>query len=149
MTEKNMIVETPVRIAREQATKTVADANAKFAELKQAYETSPEMRLQRDREQLERLRSDPYHLNKKLGGSAAARDEEQSLISRIAVAESKAESQRLNAAIAGEKIDLPGMIETTVNGQLPMRELISAVEPVLERGVRRQKPRKGARVNTG
>jgi hypothetical protein len=129
-------IQTPVQIAREQQAKQVSDANARLAELKQAYETSPEMRLQGDREQLQKLQSDPFHLNKKIGGSTAAQAEEQALVSRIAVAESRAEAARVAAAVAGEPIDLPGMIETTVNGQLPMRELISAVEPLLDRGVR-------------
>jgi hypothetical protein len=131
-----MTVETPVRIAREQAAKQVSDATAKLAELQAAYDQSPERQLDRDRDALEKLRSDPFHLNKKIGGSAAAQAEEQSLLSRIAVAESRAEAARLDAVIAGEKIDLPGMIETTVNGQLPMKEFVAAVEPLLERGVR-------------
>jgi hypothetical protein len=67
-------------------------------------------------------------LNKKLGGSAAAAAEEQSLRSRIAVAEAAAETARREAAVAGEKIDLPGLIETTTDGQLPMGEMISAVD---------------------
>ena len=74
------------------------------------------------------LQNDPYHLNKKLGGSAAAAAEEQSLRSRIAVAEAAAETARREAAVAGEKIDLPGLIETTTDGQLPMGEMISAVD---------------------
>jgi hypothetical protein len=41
-------VELAVQIARDQATKQVADANAKFAELQEAYNNSPEMQLARD-----------------------------------------------------------------------------------------------------
>ena len=48
--------------------------------------------------------------------------------SRIAVAEAAAETARREAAVAGEKIDLPGLIETTTDGQLPMGEMISAVD---------------------
>jgi hypothetical protein len=129
-------ISTKVQNDRDQAAKQVNDANAQFEKLKADFQSSPERQLERDREYLQKLRSDPDFLNKKIGGSTAARDEEQSVISRIAVAESRAEAARLDAAIAGEKIDLPGMIETTVNGQLPMREMIAAVEPLVEHGVR-------------
>jgi len=127
-------VELPVRIERERAAKQVDAANAKFEELKRIYANSADQKIARDRAALERLRSDPHHLDRKLAGNAMARDDEQSLIARIAIAESKAEAERLDRPTT-EKIDLPSLIETTTEGMLPQREMLVAVNDLKDLGL--------------
>jgi hypothetical protein len=144
-------VELPVARDRDQAAKQVTEANAKFAELKRAYAESSDQKIARDRAALERLRNDPYHLNKVLGGSAAARDDEQALRARIAVAEAEAarddprrslkatirDFKSLDAASVGEKLDQGvSTIETTFEGQLPQGDLAAAIEPLVEHGMK-------------
>jgi hypothetical protein len=134
LTTGTISVEWPVQAARDKAAAQVADANAKFAELQEAYNNSPEQKLARDRDYLNRLQNDPHHLGLKLV-STAAQNEEAVLRARIAAAERNLESERSARAIVGEKIDLPGMIETTTEGQLPMREMISVVDDLRALGL--------------
>src|SRR5262249_52951383 len=76
------------------------------------------MRIQRDRAELERLQSDPYHV----GGGNAAQNQEPALRARIRVAEGEAaEVQRLSRAEG--------------NDQLPAREMIAAVDDLRALGL--------------
>src|SRR5262249_38662660 len=87
------------------------------------------MRIQRDRAELERLQSDPYHV----GGGNAAQNQEAALRARIRVAEGEAaEVQRLSRA---EEKDPTATIETTMNDQLPAREMIAAVDDLRALGL--------------
>ncbi len=128
-------ISTPVQRDRDQITRQAADATIKLAELQKAYASSPEHKLARDRDRLAELQSDPYHLNRLVAGSAAARAEEQALRSNIAVIESQLESTRQDAALRGEKIDLPALIETTREGVLPQREMLTAVTDLRDLGL--------------
>jgi hypothetical protein len=60
--------------------------DAKLAELTAAYESSPQVRLDRAKAELERLESDPFHANKVLTSHAAQSDVAR-LKSQIALAE--------------------------------------------------------------
>jgi hypothetical protein len=132
---RSNMVELPVQLDRDRITQQAADATIRLEQLKDEYHNNPEMKLERDRARLQELQSDPFHLNKLVGGSNAARDEEQALRSNIAIAESKLEAERLDAAKRGEKIDLPALIETTTDGQLPMREMLTAVTDLRDLGL--------------
>jgi hypothetical protein len=133
-------IETPVQIDRDRAAKQVADANAKFAELQEAYNNSPEQKLERDRAALAAMENDPFHLGKKLAGSATAAANEQALRSRIAVAEAaiaavpQTDMERIDAVLAG-KADV-SMSEVTTDPQIPMRDFASGYGDILARGVR-------------
>ncbi len=112
-----------------------AAATAQLAQMKTDYEASPQRQLERDREQLARLESDPFHQNKQLS-SEAARQDVAAIKSRIAVAEAGAEAavaaqvltdaQRTALVIEG-KIDPHGP-SSTISGQIPLGDLGAAVE---------------------
>jgi hypothetical protein len=132
-------IETAVRLGREQAAARVEQANADYHRLLAEHRESPAALLERDREALNRLRNDPYHLNRMAAGSTAAANEERTLTARIAVAESRVpqtEAQRIDAVISGQA-DIIGP-DTSYGSQIPMRDLASGYGDVLARGVRPQ-----------
>jgi len=107
-------------------------ATAKLAEMKVAYDSSPEQQAARDRDYLKKLQNDPHHLDQKLGGSLAA----AAIQARIAQAEAaaaKTENERIDAVMRGENA-IAG--ETTSADQIPFKDLSGAVGDLIESGVR-------------
>jgi hypothetical protein len=119
---------------RDRITRAAADATAKLAELTKTYHDAPENKLARDKEALERLRNDPHHLNRRLT-SQMAQNEEAMLVARIADAEAKLESSRLDAALAGDKVH-PAAGDNTYGQMVPRAALDTAVGILVESGVR-------------
>jgi hypothetical protein len=130
-----MDVSIPVQHQRDQITKAAADATIKLAELQKAYNEDPKLKLERDRAHLADLRNDPYHLNKVLGGSTKAANEEAMLAARIYDAEARAERERL-AVPATTTAANPAAGEVTYGSQIPQRDLADAVSTLVEHGVR-------------
>lgn len=127
-------IPTPAAMSRERIARQSADATAKLAAMTKAYHDAPENRISRDRAELERLRSDEHFNNRKLT-SQAVRDEEAMLVARIADAEAKLESARLDTALAGEKAD-PTAGEMTFGQMIPRAALDSAVSTLVQSGAR-------------
>jgi hypothetical protein len=106
-------------------------ATAKLAELKAAYDSSPEQVAARERAELNRLQNDPDFL----GRPGAARDV-QNMEARVASLERSAEqseAQRIDAILRGENV---AGAETTTGDQIPRRDLATAMVGLMERGVR-------------
>jgi hypothetical protein len=121
---------TPAVRDRAALAKQASDANIKLTELQKAYAESPEMRIQRDRAELERLQSDPYLL------ARSAREIEvlEGRIRQNEAAVAQTEAERVDAIIRGE-MPIAGA-EITVGDQIPRRDLATAVGDIIERGVR-------------
>jgi hypothetical protein len=138
----NVLVDARIAGERAAAAQSVADANAAMARLQADYAASPDQRGARAREHLSRLQSDPYHLNKQIGGSAGAANEEAVIAAQVrqfeaeaqAAAEAFSEQHRLANAFAGV-VDQNG-VETTVGQQIPARDLTNGVQDILSRGAR-------------
>src|SRR5262245_46602787 len=97
--------------AERAATKAAADA--KMAELIAAHQNSPEVRLQRDRDELARLTGDPHTLDR-------SRREIEVLEGRIAAAQvavAQTEAKRVDAIIRGDA-PIAGA-EVTMGDQIP------------------------------
>jgi hypothetical protein len=107
-----------------------AAATAKLAELKAAYDSSPEQVAARERAELDRLQNDPSFLRR----PGAAHDV-KNMEMRVAALERSAEqseAQRIDAILRGEPATLA---EVTHGDQIPRRELASAMIGLVERGV--------------
>jgi hypothetical protein len=138
----NVLPDARVVAERDARAQSVREANEAMAQLQADYHASPDVRAARGREHLSRLQSDPYHLNKKIGGSTGAANEEAVIAAQVrqfeaeaqAAAEAASEEHRLANAFAGI-VDQSG-IETTVNQQIPARDFTAAVGDILERGSR-------------
>jgi hypothetical protein len=115
-----------------------AAATAELAAMKQAYETSPAVRADRARAELNRLEGDPYHANRVLT-SHAAQTEVSKLKSQIAVAE---------ADLAKAAIELPHEADLALAGVVPagymssgqgstaaLRDQVAAVPDLRDRGL--------------
>jgi hypothetical protein len=122
--------------ASETIAKAAAAADAQMAELIAAHQNSPEMKLQRDRDELARLQSDPYTLDR-------SQREIEVLQGRIAAAEAGADAavaaqvlsdeQRVNLALEG-KVS-PWASSSTINGQIPLGDLGVAIEDLRAAGL--------------
>jgi len=130
-----VVESTPATRDRDAAAARVEQANAAFAKMVADFQASPEQKLARDREQLAKLQSDPFHLNKKIGGSNAAANEEATILARIAVAEREAEAARVAAAIVDDKVDLPMIETTTEDSPLNMRDMKAVVDDLRALGL--------------
>jgi hypothetical protein len=108
----------------------VEAANIKLEALKAAYRDSPEMRIARDKAELQRLQSDPYTLDR------SKRDIEvlEGRIAAAQVAVAQTEAERVDAIIRGDA-PIAGA-EITMGDQIPRRDLATAVGDIIERGVR-------------
>jgi hypothetical protein len=122
-------VSVPVQHQRDVLTKQANDANIRLEQLKAAYRDDPAQKLELDRLALERLRNDPFHLDKMVAGSAAAQREETAIVARIRVAE---------AAAAGQAAapDDPNAPDVTYGQQVSRRDLTDAVATLVEHGNR-------------
>jgi len=112
-----------------------ASADAQMAELTAAYNNHPENKLARDREALERMRNDPHHLNKVLGGSNAAANEENMLAAKIRDAENLLEAAGSSGTAAPE-VDPAAARRVSFGQQIPAPDFEDAVDTLLEQGVR-------------
>jgi hypothetical protein len=128
-------ISVPVQNQRDAMLKQSNDANIKLAELQKAYNESPEMRIERDRAHLADLRNDPYHLDRVLGGSTKAANEEAMLAARIYDAEARAERERLAMPPAAATAN-PAAGEVTYGSQIPARDQADAVSTMLQHGAR-------------
>ncbi len=118
-----------------------AAATAQLAEMKTAYEASPQRQLERDREELARLENDPHHLNARLTNERAQQDI-AAIKSRIAVAEAGAEAavaaqvltdaQRVDLALQGESFRGP---QSTIEGQIPASDFADAIRDDIALGL--------------
>jgi hypothetical protein len=123
-------VSIPVQHQRDQITKQAADATIKLAELQRAYETSPDMRLERDRAELAKLQSDPYSMDHH-------RRSIQVLEGRIAAAEAagsgpSTDAERVDRALTGTPVTGPSV---TFGDQIPEADFSSAVQDDIAAGV--------------
>jgi hypothetical protein len=107
-------------------------ATKQLADLKAAYDASPEVKLERDRERLSELQNNPFHLNAKLAGNSAAHSEESALRSRIETAlarmggASTRGPDRLDQAFAPREAG--PLMDVSTDGELSladMREMIA------------------------
>jgi len=114
--------------AERAASKTAADAE--MAKLVEEYHNSPEQRLARDRAELARLESDPFHSNARLTSERAQQDV-AAIKSRLAVAEAEAAKlhgpDRIVHALTSDPATDP-LSDSTVDGELPMAALRAQVE---------------------
>jgi hypothetical protein len=122
-------------LARDAIPRQGREADLKLAEMIRQYRDDPAQKLERDRAHLADLRNDPYHLNKVLGGSIKAANEEAMLAARIYDAEARAERERL-AMPATAATANPAAGEVTYGSQIPARDLADAVSTLVEHGVR-------------
>jgi hypothetical protein len=136
----NVLVDPRIAGERAAAAQGVADANAAMAQLKADYAASPEMRAARDREQLSRLQSDPYFLDKQIAGNTAALNEQAVLEARIRQAEAAAEAEAFSEM---SRIDhaMVGLVDandaaTSFGSQMPAADFTSAVTGVCARARR-------------
>lgn len=136
MPPNDIPIPTPVQLERDRHTREVDQANIRLEQLKKAYCESPEMKIQADRDALERMRNDPYHLNKTIGGNLAAQNEEAMLVARIRDAESAQEAERLDVAMGKKQPEQGPVVETTFGDQIPRRDHADAIATSLGRGVR-------------
>jgi hypothetical protein len=138
----NVLVPAQVQAERAAAAQQVSNANVAFDQLVKDYAASPDQRAARDQHRLNQLRSDPYFVDKQIGGNTAALNEEAVIAARLrkfeadaqAAAEAFSEERRLANAFAGI-VDQSG-VETTVNQQIPARDFVGAVGDILARGSR-------------
>jgi hypothetical protein len=114
-------------LARDAIPRQGREADVKLAEMIRQYRESPDQKLELDRLALEKIRNDPFHLNRLVGGSATAEREEQAIVARIRVAE---------AAAAGQAA-VPADVDITYGTQIPRRDLADAVGTLVEHGVRK------------
>jgi hypothetical protein len=124
-----------VQAQRDSLLKESSDATIKLAELQRAYNESPEHKLERDREYLQKLQADPFHLNRVLGGNTAAANEEAMLAARIRDAEVRAERERLALPATAPTAD-PAAGEVTYGSQIPARDLADAAGELVAHGTR-------------
>jgi hypothetical protein len=82
---------------------TAVAATARLVEMKVAYEASPQRRIERDREQLAGLESDPFHVNAALTNESA-RANVLAIKSRLAVAEAEVEASVVSQVLTNEQI---------------------------------------------
>src|SRR5262249_40530125 len=129
-------VSTPVALDRERRAREVDQANIKLAELQRLYRESPEMKIQRDRGELERMQNDPYHVNKVVGGSFAAQNEEAMLAAKIRDAESRQEAERLDVQMGKKPAPEGTTAEVSFGDQIPRKDHAAAVATLVEHGVR-------------
>jgi len=126
-----------VRDAAERAaTKTAADAA--MARLTEEFHNSPEQRIVRDQAELDRLQSDPFHMNARAAGNRAAEAQESAVQSRLAVAKAEAEKlhgdNRIEHVLSTDGTSDP-LFDGTANGELPMQALRSQVADYRELGL--------------
>jgi len=121
----------PVQLQRDRQAKEADEANIRLQELQRLYRESPEQRIARDRADLQRLQNDPHHVNKIIGGSNAAQNEEATLAARIRTAESAVEAARLDVDMGHN----PAVGETTIGDQIPRRDHAGAIASLVEAGV--------------
>jgi hypothetical protein len=134
---RSPLVSLPVAIERAQRQAQVEAGNAAYNRLLAEHREGDAALLERDRQALDRLRNDPYHLNRMAAGSAAAAAEERAITARIAVAESripKTEAQRIDAVLAGQ-VD-PAAPEVTYGSQIALADLAAGYNDLLEKGLR-------------
>src|SRR5262249_48340970 len=129
-------VSAPVQREREQRAKEADQANIKLAELQRLYRESPEMKIQRDRDALERLKNDPFHMDKVIGGNAHARNEQALLAAKISDAASAEEARRLDIALGKTKPAEQPAARVTYGSQIPAEDHAAAVKSLLDNGVR-------------
>jgi hypothetical protein len=129
---------TPATRDRDALTKQAADANIRLEELKAEYASNPEQRISRDKAELSRLESDPYHVHN------SAREIEV-IRSRIAQTETEAttavaalvlsDAQRIDAVLDGKDLLGPG---TTTEGQIPAEDFADAIREDIALGLNPQ-----------
>src|SRR6516164_2081751 len=99
----NVLVPAQVQAERAAAAQQVSNANVAFDQLVKDYAASPDQRAARDQHRLNQLRSDPYFVDKQIGGNTAALNEEAVIAARLrkfeadaqAAAEAFSEERRL------------------------------------------------------
>jgi hypothetical protein len=116
---------------RDAMLKQSSDASIKLEALKAAYASSPEMKLEADRAELNRLQSDPYSMDHH-------RRSIQVLSDRIAAAEAagsgpSTEAERVDRALTGTPVTGPSV---TVGNQIPEADFFSAVQDDIAAGVK-------------
>jgi hypothetical protein len=135
----NVLVDARIAGERAAAAQSVREANEAMAQLKADYAASPEQRAVRDREQLSRLQSDPYFLDKQIGGNTAALNEQAVLEARIRQAEAAALAEVENKAarvdLAIQDIVDQSAIETTFGDEIPVSDFVDAVQDDVRLGV--------------
>jgi len=126
-------VSAPVQRERDALTRQTTEANIRLEQLKKAYAESPEMRIERDNAELQRLQNDLHRANRVISGSAAARAEEEVLAARIRTAETQVAAARLDVELGHSPA---AAVETTIGDQIPRRDHADAVASLVEAGVR-------------
>jgi len=129
-------ISTPVQLDRDRRARETDAANIRLEQLKQAYRESPELQIQADRDALQKMQNDLYHVDKIIAGNADAHNREAMLIAKIRDAESRQEAARLDVQMGKKPAPEGTTAETTFGDQIPRRDHADAIATSIERGVR-------------
>jgi hypothetical protein len=118
--------------------KSAADADQALARMTVEFRDGPAQRLERDRAQLQRLQDDPFFQDKLASGHEGAKAQLTTVNARIATASEEVAKlhavDRIEAAFNGDPAkDL--LVDSTVNGELPMRALRTVVADGKEKNI--------------